>query len=34
MEEYRAMNSKDLLVDYLTDNEEGMKNVITELLKL
>lgn len=26
------MNSKDLVVDYLTDNEEGMKNVITWFL--
>ena len=32
MEEYRAMNSKDLVVNYLTDNEEGMKNLITWFL--
>ena len=32
MEEYRAMNSKDLVIEYLTDNEEGMKNVITWFL--
>lgn len=32
MEEYRAMNSKDLVVNYLTDNEEGMRNVITWFL--
>jgi len=32
MEEYGAMNSKDLVVDYLADNEEGMKNVITWFL--
>jgi transposase-like protein len=32
MEEYRAMNSKDLVVNYLTDNEEGMRNLITRFL--
>ena len=32
MEEYRVMNSKDLVVIYLTDNEEGMKNLITWFL--
>ena len=26
------MNSKDLVVNYLTDNEEGMKNLITWFL--
>ena len=26
------MNNIDLVVDYLTDNEEGMKNVITWFL--
>ena len=26
------MNSKDLVVNYLTDNEEGMRNVITWFL--
>jgi len=32
MEEYRAMNSKDLVADYLTDNEQGMKSLITWFL--
>jgi putative transposase len=32
MEEYRAMNSKDLVADYLIDNQEGMKNLITWFL--
>ena len=26
------MNSKDLVVNYLTDNEEGMRNLITRFL--